>query len=158
MVPVRSKESYGASTISIEAGRSSVPGGHRSQLTSQQEVAQDSDEKCMGLGRPHQGRFPLLARAGARRSRTRGADLSARGGGSADAQGSGRCGHARRLAHRGRIPEQTCRQARADLSLRRMFPGARAVTESDLASYGAKCGSAPIFVSLVEWADHIITE
>lgn len=35
---------------------------------------------------------------------------------------------------------------------------ARAVTESDLASYGAKFGSPPIFVSLVEWADHIITE
>jgi predicted peroxiredoxin len=34
---------------------------------------------------------------------------------------------------------------------------ARAVTESDLASYGAKFGSPPIFVSLVEWADHIIT-
>src|ERR1039457_5380633 len=35
---------------------------------------------------------------------------------------------------------------------------ARAVSESDLASYGAKFGSPPIFVSLVEWADHIITE
>jgi sulfur relay (sulfurtransferase) complex TusBCD TusD component (DsrE family) len=35
---------------------------------------------------------------------------------------------------------------------------ARAVTESDLANYGAKFGSPPIFVSLVEWADHIITE
>jgi len=35
---------------------------------------------------------------------------------------------------------------------------ARAVTETDLANYGAKFGSPPIFVSLVEWADHIITE
>src|ERR1700720_5045221 len=35
---------------------------------------------------------------------------------------------------------------------------ARAVTESDLANYGAKFGSPPIFVSLIEWADHIITE
>lgn len=35
---------------------------------------------------------------------------------------------------------------------------ARAVTESDLANYGAKFGSPPVFVSLVEWADHIITE
>jgi predicted peroxiredoxin len=35
---------------------------------------------------------------------------------------------------------------------------ARGVTESDLANYGAKFGSPPIFVSLVEWADHIITE
>ena len=35
---------------------------------------------------------------------------------------------------------------------------ARGVTESDLTNYGAKFGSPPIFVSLVEWADHIITE
>src|SRR5277367_4115763 len=35
---------------------------------------------------------------------------------------------------------------------------ARAVTESDLANYGAKSGSPPIFVSLIEWADHVITE
>jgi len=35
---------------------------------------------------------------------------------------------------------------------------ARGVTESDLANYGAKFGSPPIFVSLVEWADHVITE
>jgi predicted peroxiredoxin len=35
---------------------------------------------------------------------------------------------------------------------------ARGVTEADLANYGAKFGSPPIFVSLVEWADHIITE
>lgn len=35
---------------------------------------------------------------------------------------------------------------------------ARAVTESDLANYGAKFGSPPVFVSLIEWADHIITE
>ena len=34
----------------------------------------------------------------------------------------------------------------------------RGVTEADLASYGAKFGSPPVFVSLVEWADHIITE
>lgn len=34
----------------------------------------------------------------------------------------------------------------------------RAVTENDLANYGAKFGSPPIFVSLIEWADHIITE
>jgi len=35
---------------------------------------------------------------------------------------------------------------------------ARGVTESDLAIYGAKFGSPPIFVSLIEWADHVITE
>ena len=35
---------------------------------------------------------------------------------------------------------------------------ARAVTEADLANYGAKFGSPPVFVSLIEWADHIITE
>ena len=35
---------------------------------------------------------------------------------------------------------------------------ARGVTEVDLANYGAKFGSPPIFVSLVEWADKIITE
>ena len=33
---------------------------------------------------------------------------------------------------------------------------ARAVTESDLANYGAKFGSPPVFASLVEWADHFI--
>ena len=35
---------------------------------------------------------------------------------------------------------------------------ARGVTETDLQSYGAKFGNPPIFVSLIEWADHIITE
>jgi predicted peroxiredoxin len=35
---------------------------------------------------------------------------------------------------------------------------ARAVSETDLLTYGAKFGSPPIFVSLIEWADHIITE
>lgn len=35
---------------------------------------------------------------------------------------------------------------------------ARGVTESDLMNYGAKFGSPPIFVSLIEWADHVITE
>lgn len=35
---------------------------------------------------------------------------------------------------------------------------ARGVTESDLANYGAKFGSPPVFVSLIEWADHVITE
>src|SRR5690242_13230011 len=35
---------------------------------------------------------------------------------------------------------------------------ARGVTENDLANYGAKFGSPPIFVSLIEWADHVITE
>ena len=35
---------------------------------------------------------------------------------------------------------------------------ARGVTESDLTNYGAKFGNPPIFVSLIEWADHIITE
>ncbi|HUB01292.1 MAG TPA: DsrE family protein [Terriglobales bacterium] len=35
---------------------------------------------------------------------------------------------------------------------------ARAVTEADLSNYGAKFGNPTIFVSLVEWADHIITE
>lgn len=35
---------------------------------------------------------------------------------------------------------------------------ARSVTEADLAEYGAKFGNPKIFVSLVEWADKIITE
>ena len=35
---------------------------------------------------------------------------------------------------------------------------ARGVTDSDLAQWGAKFGSPTIFVSLVEWADRIITE
>ena len=35
---------------------------------------------------------------------------------------------------------------------------ARGVTEGDLTSYGAKFGNPAIFVSLVEWADRIITE
>ena len=35
---------------------------------------------------------------------------------------------------------------------------ARGVTETDLAAFGAKFGNPKIFVSLVEWADKIITE
>ena len=35
---------------------------------------------------------------------------------------------------------------------------ARSVTEADLANFGAKFGSPTIFVSLVEWADRVITE
>ena len=35
---------------------------------------------------------------------------------------------------------------------------ARGVTETDLANYGAKFGNPTIFVSLIEWADHVITE
>ena len=35
---------------------------------------------------------------------------------------------------------------------------ARSVMQSDLDPWGAKFGSPPIFVSLVEWADRIITE
>jgi len=35
---------------------------------------------------------------------------------------------------------------------------ARGVTENDLKEYGAKFGNPTIFVSLVEWADKIITE
>jgi len=35
---------------------------------------------------------------------------------------------------------------------------ARAVTEPDLQQWGAKFGSPAIFVSLVEWADRVITE
>jgi predicted peroxiredoxin len=35
---------------------------------------------------------------------------------------------------------------------------ARAVTEVDLSQWGAKFGNPTIFVSLVEWADRIITE
>ena len=35
---------------------------------------------------------------------------------------------------------------------------ARDVREADLNNYGAKFGSPTIFVSLVEWADHVITE
>jgi len=35
---------------------------------------------------------------------------------------------------------------------------ARGVTDGDLNNYGAKFGNPTIFVSLVEWADRIITE
>ena len=35
---------------------------------------------------------------------------------------------------------------------------ARGVTEADLSSWNAQWGSPPIYVSLVEWADHIISE
>jgi predicted peroxiredoxin len=35
---------------------------------------------------------------------------------------------------------------------------ARGVTEEDLANFSAKFGNPAIFVSLVEWADHVITE
>jgi predicted peroxiredoxin len=35
---------------------------------------------------------------------------------------------------------------------------ARGVTESDLNNYGAKYGNPTIFVSLIEWADRVITE
>ena len=35
---------------------------------------------------------------------------------------------------------------------------ARGITEADLNQWGAKFGSPKIFVSLVEWADRIITE
>jgi predicted peroxiredoxin len=35
---------------------------------------------------------------------------------------------------------------------------ARGVSEADLANYGAKFGNPTIFVSLVEWADKVITE
>ena len=35
---------------------------------------------------------------------------------------------------------------------------ARGITEADLTQWGAKFGSPPIFVSLVEWADRVITE
>jgi predicted peroxiredoxin len=35
---------------------------------------------------------------------------------------------------------------------------ARAVTDSELSQWGAKFGNPTIFVSLVEWADRIITE
>jgi len=35
---------------------------------------------------------------------------------------------------------------------------ARGVTEADLANYGAKYGDPDIFVSMVEWADRVITE
>lgn len=35
---------------------------------------------------------------------------------------------------------------------------ARGVTETDLGNWGAKFGNPTIFVSLVEWADRVITE
>jgi predicted peroxiredoxin len=35
---------------------------------------------------------------------------------------------------------------------------ARGITESDLSAWGAKFGNPTIFVSLVEWADRVITE
>ena len=36
--------------------------------------------------------------------------------------------------------------------------GQRRVTEADLSNWNAQWGSPPIYVSLVEWADHIISE
>lgn len=38
------------------------------------------------------------------------------------------------------------------------YSRARGVTEADLAEYGAKFGNPKIFVSLIEWADKVITE
>jgi predicted peroxiredoxin len=35
---------------------------------------------------------------------------------------------------------------------------ARGVTEADLTNWNAQWGSPPIYVSLVEWADHVISE
>jgi predicted peroxiredoxin len=35
---------------------------------------------------------------------------------------------------------------------------ARGVTDTDLSSWNAQWGSPPIYVSLVEWADHVISE
>jgi predicted peroxiredoxin len=35
---------------------------------------------------------------------------------------------------------------------------ARGITETDLTEYGAKFGNPKIFVSLIEWADKVITE
>jgi predicted peroxiredoxin len=35
---------------------------------------------------------------------------------------------------------------------------ARGVTEADLNNYGAQFGNPAIFVSLIEWANHVITE
>ncbi|HTW56519.1 MAG TPA: DsrE family protein [Terriglobales bacterium] len=35
---------------------------------------------------------------------------------------------------------------------------ARGVTEADLSSWNAQWGSPPIYISLVEWADHVISE
>jgi len=35
---------------------------------------------------------------------------------------------------------------------------ARGVTEADISNYGAKYGNPTVFVSLVEWADKVITE
>jgi len=35
---------------------------------------------------------------------------------------------------------------------------ARGITETDLSSWNAQWGSPPIYVSLVEWADHVISE
>ena len=34
----------------------------------------------------------------------------------------------------------------------------RGITDADLAPWGAKYGNPTIFVSLVEWADHVISE
>jgi predicted peroxiredoxin len=35
---------------------------------------------------------------------------------------------------------------------------ARGITEADLSTWNARWGSPPIYVSLVEWADHVISE
>jgi hypothetical protein len=54
-------------------------------------------------------------------------------------------------------PQQTCRQEDTNLRVRRML-SRQGRNGNDLAEYGAKFGNPKIFLSLVEWADKIITE
>ena len=62
------------------------------------------------------------------------------------------------LAAPGRSPRQTRRQKDTDLRVRRLLTRARGGTETDLVEFGAKFGHPKIFVSLIEWADKVITE
>jgi hypothetical protein len=52
---------------------------------------------------------------------------------------------------------ENCGEENTDLRMRRLLPRQRR-DETDLNEYGAKFGNPKIFVSLVEWADKIITE
>lgn len=57
-----------------------------------------------------------------------------------------------------RRPTQGHARKRKTLEWDHPIPTQGGVTEIDLKDWGAKFGSPAIFVSLVEWADRIVTE
>ena len=73
-----------------------------------------------------------------------------------------------RRSHQGRVPvlPWTCAygswppvgETLDKLAAKHVTIYACGVTEADLSNYGAKFGNPTIFVSRVEWADHVITE